>query len=201
MGGEHQSGFASARVRTKAASSELTGGRPTRPRRDFQVQKARKPGRCSESRSGGERHGAPGATPPTCGRATPRRDELEAPELRSLRSAGKQDELLPQRQVLEREVSAGSERRTQRAQQTEYEGHCPPWLARRWAIVQSLGQDFGKRQSSALRRRSSSELEAGMLLRGFLHLTGLSGPRLSPGAAQLRLPLSCFARNCQPSMT
>ncbi len=40
-----------------------------------------------------------------------------------------------------------------------------------------------------------------MLLRGFLHLTGLSGPRLSPGAAQLRLPLSCFARNCQPSMT
>ena len=66
--------------------------------------------------------------------------------MRSLRSAAKQDELLPQRQVLEREVSAGSERRTQRAQQTEYEGHCPPWLARRWAIVQSLRQDFGKRQ-------------------------------------------------------
>jgi len=34
--------------------------------------------------------------------------------------------LLPQRQVLEREVSAGSERRTQRAQQSDYEGHCLP---------------------------------------------------------------------------
>ena len=31
--------------------------------------------------------------------------------------AEKQDELLPQRQIFEREVSAGSERRTQRAQQ------------------------------------------------------------------------------------
>ncbi len=71
-------------------------------------------------------------------------EAIEAPELRSLRSAAKQGELLPQRQVLEREVSAGSERRTERAQQSEYEGHCPPWLARRWAIVQSLGQDFGK---------------------------------------------------------
>src|SRR5229473_21236 len=30
-------------VRTSLASSELTLGRPTRPRRDFQVQKARKP--------------------------------------------------------------------------------------------------------------------------------------------------------------
>ncbi len=73
-------------------------------------------------------------------------ETIEAPELRSLRSAAKQHELLPQRQVLEREVSAGSERRTQRAQQSEYEGHYPPWLARRWAIVQSLRQDFGKRQ-------------------------------------------------------
>jgi hypothetical protein len=44
-------------------------------------------------------------------------ETVEAPELRSLRTAAKQDELLPQRQVLEREVSAGSERRTQRAQQ------------------------------------------------------------------------------------
>src|SRR5713226_5666513 len=44
-------------------------------------------------------------------------ETIEAPELRSLRTAAKQDELLPQRQVLEREVSAGSERRTQRAQQ------------------------------------------------------------------------------------
>src|SRR5260370_42026648 len=53
-------------------------------------------------------------------------ETVEAPELRSLRWAAKQDELLPQRQVLEREVSAGSERRTQRAQQSDYEGHCRP---------------------------------------------------------------------------
>jgi len=51
-------------------------------------------------------------------------ETLEAPELRSLRPA-KPDELLPQRQVLEREVSAGFERRTQRAQQ-RLRGHCLP---------------------------------------------------------------------------
>ena len=45
----------------------------------------------------------------------PRPEEtVEAPQLRALRAA-KQDELLSQRQVLEREVSAGSERGTQRA--------------------------------------------------------------------------------------
>ena len=48
---------------------------------------------------------------------------LEVPELRSLRPA-KRGELLSQRQIFEREVSAGSERRTERAQQSEYEGHC-----------------------------------------------------------------------------
>jgi hypothetical protein len=31
---------------------------------------------------------------------------------------------LPQRQVLERKVCAGSERRTQRTQQSDCEGHC-----------------------------------------------------------------------------
>ncbi len=44
-------------------------------------------------------------------------ETIEAPQLRSLRATAKQDELLSQRQVLEREVTAGSERRTQRAQQ------------------------------------------------------------------------------------
>src|SRR5262249_4608802 len=75
-------------------------------------------------------------------------ETIEAAELRSLRAAAKQGELLPQREVLEREVSAGSERRTQRAQESEYEGHCRPSLARRWAIVQSFGQDFGKRPAA-----------------------------------------------------
>jgi len=100
----------------------------------------------SESRSGGERHGAPRATPrPLVGEPHPE-ETLEAPELRSLPSAAKHDELLPQRQIFEREVGAGSERRTQRAQQ-RVRGTLPPWLARRWVIVQSLRRDFGKRQA------------------------------------------------------
>src|SRR5207237_355339 len=62
---------------------------------------------------------------------------IEAPELQSLRSAAEQGELLPERQVLEREVSAGSERRAQGARQSEYKGHCAPWLACRSPIVQT----------------------------------------------------------------
>src|SRR5467141_5219821 len=62
---------------------------------------------------------------------------IEAPESGSLRSAAEQGELLSERQVLEREVGAVSERRAQGAQQSECEGHCGPWLARRWPIVQS----------------------------------------------------------------
>ena len=46
MRGAPQSGFASAMVRTRSASLEETRGRPVLPRRDFQVQKARKPCRC-----------------------------------------------------------------------------------------------------------------------------------------------------------
>jgi hypothetical protein len=52
-------------------------------------------------------------------------ETIEAPELRSLRSTAEQGKLLPERQVLEREVGAGSERRAQGAQQSEYEGHWP----------------------------------------------------------------------------
>src|SRR6267378_2797697 len=62
---------------------------------------------------------------------------IEAPESGSLRSAAEQGELLSERQVLEREVGAGPERRAQGAQESECEGHCGPWLARRWPIVQS----------------------------------------------------------------
>jgi hypothetical protein len=49
----------------------------------------------------------------------------------------KQGELLPERQVLEREVGAGSERRAQGAQQSEYDRYCSSWLARRAPIVHS----------------------------------------------------------------
>jgi hypothetical protein len=43
---------------------------------------------------------------------------IEAPELGSLRSEAEQGKLLPQRQILERGVGAGSERRAQGAQQS-----------------------------------------------------------------------------------
>ena len=79
----------------------------------------------SESRSRGERDGGLAPPSPLVGEPHPE-ETIEAPELRSLRSPAKQDELLPQREVLEREVSAGSERRTERAQQNEYQGHCLP---------------------------------------------------------------------------
>src|SRR5882724_6144624 len=46
MRGAPQRRLASAMVRTSSASSEPTGGRPVRPRRDFHVQKARNPCRC-----------------------------------------------------------------------------------------------------------------------------------------------------------
>src|SRR5882724_6217155 len=67
-------------------------------------------------------------------------EAIEAPELRTLRSAAEQGELLPERQVLKREVGAGSERRAQGAQQSEHEGHCSPWLARRAPFVQPRGE-------------------------------------------------------------
>src|SRR5216684_3023423 len=116
MRGEPQSGFASAMVRTSSASSELTRGRPTRPRRDFHVRKRGSLAGASESRSGANDMERLAPPRPLVGEPHPE-ETLEAPELRSLRPAAKQDELLPQRQIFEREVSAGSERRTQRAQQ------------------------------------------------------------------------------------
>src|SRR5207237_10013810 len=80
---------------------------------------------------------------PTGWRATPRRLDRGA-ELWSLRVAAKHGELLPERQVLEREVDAGCERRAQDAQQSECEVHCSPWLARRLPIVQSRGRVLAK---------------------------------------------------------
>src|SRR5713226_9270681 len=106
MRGEPQSGFASAMVRTSLASSELTLGRPTRPRRDFQVQMARNPCRCQRITVWGRTTRSASRHPALVGELQPE-ETLEALELRSLRAAPKQDELLPQRQVLEREVSAG----------------------------------------------------------------------------------------------
>jgi len=51
---------------------------------------------------------------------------IEAPEPRSLRAVAEQSELLPERQVLQREIGMGPERCTRGAQESEYEGHCAP---------------------------------------------------------------------------
>src|SRR5882762_2815043 len=51
---------------------------------------------------------------------------IEAPEPRSLRAVPDQSELLPERQVLQREIGMSPERCTRGAQESEYEGHCAP---------------------------------------------------------------------------
>src|SRR5438445_1316783 len=60
---------------------------------------------------------------PPLGEPYPER-AIEAPEPRPLRVMAEQGELLPERQVLKREIGAGSERSTRGSQESEYEGHC-----------------------------------------------------------------------------
>jgi hypothetical protein len=67
-----------------------------------------------------ERLAPPG---PPLGEPYPER-AIEAPEPRPLRVMAEQGELLPERQVLKREIGAGSERSTRGSQESEYEGHC-----------------------------------------------------------------------------
>src|SRR5713101_6878781 len=110
MRGAPQSEFASAMVRTRFASSEPTGGRPARQRRDFQVQKARKPCRCQRITVSG-RNEVERLSPPSPMVGEPHPEAaIEVPELRSLRAATEQGKLLPERQVLEREVRFGAPR-------------------------------------------------------------------------------------------
>src|SRR6267143_2651874 len=124
MRGAPQRGLARAMVRTSLAISESTGGRPVRPRRDFQLQKR------AEALSVPANHGlrlndmerfAPPCPP--LGEPHPE-DAVEEADPRSLGAAAEQGELLSQRQVLKNEVGAGLQRSAQSAQQSEYEGHC-----------------------------------------------------------------------------
>src|SRR5471032_153611 len=87
MRGAPQRGLACAMVRTSSVSSEATRGRPSCPRRDFQVQNARKPWRCHPQ------------------------EAVDGSESRSLCSPLEKGELLTQGQVLEREVGAVLQRR------------------------------------------------------------------------------------------
>src|ERR1700682_2994192 len=115
MRGAPQSGFASAMVRTRSASSEPIGGRPVRPRRDFQPQKTRKPCRCQRITLSGRTSWSAFSPSGPMAREPHPEETIEAPELRSLRSTAEQGKLLPEPQVLEPEVGAGSERRAQGA--------------------------------------------------------------------------------------
>src|SRR5438105_13686086 len=72
-------------------------------------------------------------------------ETTEAPESRSLRTAAEQGKLLPKGQILERELAAGSERRAQGGQESEYEGHCPHG-SHGARPSSSSGSSFGKRR-------------------------------------------------------
>src|SRR2546426_3365044 len=124
-------------------------------------------------------------------------EPIEAPELRTLRSAAEQGELLPERQVLKREVGAGSERCAQGAQQSEHEGHCSPWLARRAPFVQSRGEFW---QTTRSERGRGGQSGSAWSQRGAGRELGQGGPsrRNLPGAAEDRWsnPISKGAPRC-----
>src|SRR5713226_3504106 len=112
MRGEPQSGFASAIVRTSSANSELTGGQPiargvtsrSRKREALPV-----PANHGLGAKDMERLAPPS---PIAGEPQPE-ETVEAPELRSLRPAAEQGELLSERQVLKRQIPVGPDRGAQ----------------------------------------------------------------------------------------
>jgi hypothetical protein len=80
---------------------------------------------------------------------------------------------LPERQILEHEVDAPCELRAQYAQESECEGHCSRWLARRSLIVQSRGCALANDKS---RQRGPARV-ARRLLRGIRFRSPLSPSR------------------------
>src|SRR6266478_9893891 len=132
MRGAPQRGSARAMVRTSSAISESTGGRPVRPRRDFQFPERAKalpvPANHGLRLNDMERFAPP--CPPL--REPHPEDAVEETDPRSLGAAAEEGALLSQRQVLKNEVGAGLQCSAQSAQQSEYEGHCcAGWLDRR----------------------------------------------------------------------
>src|SRR5438045_416312 len=81
------------------------------------------PADANESPSRGERRGAP-RTPAYHLESHTQNVRSKRPNPRPLRVMAEQGELLPERQVLKREIGAGSERSTRVSQESEYEGHC-----------------------------------------------------------------------------
>ncbi len=98
-------------LRMRFVSSELTDGRPfpLRPRRDLQVQKAGKPCRCQRITVSGRTTWSASRHPWPPLREPHPEGTIEAPNPRSHRVAAEQNELLPEREVLEREVGVGPE--------------------------------------------------------------------------------------------
>src|SRR2546422_10857476 len=123
MRGAPQRGSARAMVRTSSAISESTGGRPVRPRRDFQFPERAKalpvPANHGLRLNDMERFAPP--YPPL--REPHPEDAVEETDPRSLGAAAEQGELLSQRQVLKNEVGAGLQR-SAHCQQSEDEGPC-----------------------------------------------------------------------------
>src|SRR5258708_26883531 len=113
MRGALQSGFASAMVRTRFASSEATGLPGPEGAEALPV-----PENHSVRPNDVQRLSPPS---PSLGEPHPE-EAIEAAELWSLGSVAEQGELLPECQVFEGEVDAGSERRAQGAEQSEYDG-------------------------------------------------------------------------------
>src|SRR5438132_414699 len=125
MRGAPQRGFGSAIVRTRSASSRAD------PWSTYSAVAGLPNPKGTEPLPVPANHGL-GAneverlSPPSPLLGEPHPEEaIEAPELESLRSAAERGKLLPERQVLECEVGAGSERRAQGAQQSEYGGTLP----------------------------------------------------------------------------
>jgi hypothetical protein len=169
MRGAPQSGLASAMVRTRFASSEPTDGRPVRPRREFQVQKARKPCRCQRitvsgrTRWSASRHAAQWLESHT--------QKRRGARIVSRRTATEQGKLLPERQVLDREIGAGSERRAGCERRSFDRWHCAcleckeRWRTMIWRLRavnnSSSSCDPGPKRRAAVTQRSSTSRAAG----------------------------------------
>ena len=126
MRGAPQRGLARAMVRTRWAIAEPIDGRPVRAPRDFHVQKARKPCRCQRITVSGRTTWSASRHPAHRRESHTQKARSRGPNRGRFERVAEQGELLPERQILKRKISAVPERSTRRAQESEYEGHCAP---------------------------------------------------------------------------
>src|SRR5229473_1183520 len=104
--GAPQSGLANDIFWMRALSSEPIGGRPGPRHLDFQVQKARNPCRCQRMTvSGRTKHKASRQPRPALRKPDPE-DAGDSSELRPLGAVAQEGQLLPKREILERQMAA-----------------------------------------------------------------------------------------------